>query len=289
MADPLIRLTFDGGDASQGAIDMRLLGQSLQGADRIISDGLIVLAHNRLPKRGERAPLILKVKEPVYGSYDIPGFLADAAFFLPLGMPIIADLGASYLTDWIRAVIARFSGKTDIAEQALEALTENNRQNLLARDAAEQRHHAEAMGYQELLRTAMRPLGPSAEAMVAPIGPSAQTGVFRFGSQPGVQISTVEADLIRDYGKLEWSSLGEIGLKTDGFKFHTNGLSVENPDSEGFLMAKVSDPRFKDPENVYTEAAGRRSKIVVLARRGYREGKLSQIDIADFVREELTT
>ena len=133
----------------------------------------------------------------------------------------------------------------------------------------------------------MRPLGAAAESMVAPIGPSAATGVFRFGSQPPIQIGTEEADLIREYGKLEWSSLGEIGLKTDGFKFHTNGLSVENPDSDGFLMAKVSDPRFSEPENVYTEAAGRRSKIVVLARRGYREGNLSQIDIVDFVREEL--
>ena len=39
MDDPIIRLTYDGGDAASNAIDMRLLGLSLQGADRITSDG----------------------------------------------------------------------------------------------------------------------------------------------------------------------------------------------------------------------------------------------------------
>jgi hypothetical protein len=79
----------------------------------------------------------------------------------------------------------------------------------------------------------------------------------------------------------------KIRLRTDGFKFHTNGLSIENPEGEGYLMAKVSDPAFLEPENAYTEAAQRRSQIVVLARRGYQDGKLVRIDIVDFKNEVL--
>jgi hypothetical protein len=57
MVDPDIRIRYDGGDANNGSIDMRQLGRSLQGADKIISDGLIVLIQGRSPKRGERAPV----------------------------------------------------------------------------------------------------------------------------------------------------------------------------------------------------------------------------------------
>ena len=67
--------------------------------------------------------------------------------------------------------------------------------------------------------------------------------------------------------------------------FHTNGLSVENPDRDGFLMAEVNDPAFEKEENAYTLAAQKRARIEVLARRGYKNGKLSKIMILDFVRE----
>lgn len=63
MVDPDIRIKYDGGDADHGSIDMRHLGRSLQGADKIISDGLIVFIHARPPKRGERAPVSAKVRD----------------------------------------------------------------------------------------------------------------------------------------------------------------------------------------------------------------------------------
>jgi hypothetical protein len=50
-------------------------------------------------------------------------------------------------------------------------------------------------------------------------------------------------------------------------------------------MARVYDPRFQEAENPYTEAASRHAEIVVLARRGYKNGELVRIDIVDFVRE----
>jgi hypothetical protein len=68
MAEPQFLIKFDGGDAKQHASDMRLLGRSLIGFDRIISDGIVVVLNRRQPKRGERAHLIVKAKEPRAGS-----------------------------------------------------------------------------------------------------------------------------------------------------------------------------------------------------------------------------
>ena len=73
--------------------------------------------------------------------------------------------------------------------------------------------------------------------------------------------------------------------RTDGFKFHTNGLSIENPSGEGYLMAEVKDPVFEEESNPYTVAAQKRAKIKVLARRGYKNKKLARVHILDFVAE----
>lgn len=95
-------------------------------------------------------------------------------------------------------------------------------------------------------------------------------------------LTTEDAEAIRENQKLEWSSINEMELKTDGFRFHTGGLSVENPEREGFLMARVHDPKFDEDENVYTEAAQERSAIRVLGRKGYKGQSLAAIEILEF-------
>ena len=117
------------------------------------------------------------------------------------------------------------------------------------------------------------------------MGRSVDSASFIAGRHDPTRIGVNEADAIRASNELDWGPIGEMELRTDGFKFHTSGLSVEHPDRDGYLMAKVSDPSFAKEENAYTEASQRRSRIVVLARRGYRNGVLQQLDIVDFVRE----
>lgn len=144
------------------------------------------------------------------------------------------------------------------------------------------------MGLQSLLAISLDRLGTAATQYVAPVGRSVDTAAFFAGANPPTQIGVQEADAIRASTELDWGPIGEIELRTDGFKFHTSGLSVEHPERDGYLMAKVSDPSFAKEQNSYTEAAQRRSRIVVQARKGYRNGTLQQLDIVDFVREITT-
>jgi hypothetical protein len=277
-------------------MDMRLLGLSLQGADRIISDGIIILTEQRLPKRGERAPLVLKVNEPIAGSYDLFGTAQDTYTALALGLPIVNDIGADFLWNWTKAILAHFTGKNDIAEVALNKMVDVNRDHLAARDASEAHAHEERMAVHEnsrevtmalidVLRQGMLPLGAAAEKLVAPVGKSVDLLDCKYGANKPVRIEKDEADKIREYGDLEWEALETVKLRTDGFRFHNSGLSVENPEREGFLMAKVHDPIFLNDENPYTEAARKRADIMVLARKGYKAGVLVQIDVVDFKGE----
>lgn len=285
MIDPDIRVKYDGGDAEANAVDMRLLGASLQGADKIISDGLIVLIHERVPKRGERAPVIAKVREPVAGSYELWALWEAAKGLLPLGLPSAADLTGQFISEWWNAVIAKFSGKPDATEKAIDAMVAVMTEMNAARDASEQRAHELQMAQLATIREALASQSRAVEQFAAPVGPSVETAtIYPARGRPAL-LTTDDAEAIREANKLEWQPIGELPLRTDGFKFHTNGLSVENPDKDGFLMARVHDPKFEEEENVYTEAAQRRSTIVVLARKGYRGGELAAIEILEFKHE----
>lgn len=112
MTENTIQLVYDGGDAAHHAIDLRLLGQSLVGIDRIVSDGLIILSTGRLPKKGERATVITKIQEPVAGSYTIAGYWQEISTALAVGVPIITNIGTDIISEYVKSVLFYFSGKS---------------------------------------------------------------------------------------------------------------------------------------------------------------------------------
>lgn len=173
--DPDFRIKYEGGDASNHSIDMRLLGTSLQGADKITSDGLILLIQRRSPKRRERAPVAAKVREPVEGSYELWAFWEAIKGLLPLGLPGAADVAGSFVSAWWSAVIAKFSGKPDIAEKALEIAASINQAHLSARDASDARVHEERMAFINAMRETLAMQGGAIEQFAAPVGPSVES------------------------------------------------------------------------------------------------------------------
>ena len=138
---------------------------------------------------------------------------------------------------------------------------------------------------QNLLRQSIQSNSAAAINYVAPVGRSVDTATFQGGQNKPLAIGSEEAEKIREFEKLEWMTAGNLTLKTDGFKFHTSGLSIENPERDGFLMAEVTDPVFSEESNPYTVASQKRAQIEVLARKGYRDDRLVRIQIIEFIRE----
>lgn len=286
MGDPIIRLTYEGGDAERHAIDARLFGLSLQGIDKLISDSLIVFTQERLPKKGERAPLILKAKEPEAGSYTVIGLVQDPSSLLPLGMlPLLGTIGSEVISHYVTAAINFFSGRDKNMELMIGTMAQMHHEAIAANDRTDERRHVEAMGMQDLLRQSIQSNSAAAVNYAAPVGRSVDRATFQGGNNPPLLIGAGEAEKIREHENLEWDAPSNLALKTDGFRFHTSGLSIEHPDRDGFLMAEVVDPVFKEESNAYTIASQRRAQIEVLARRAYRDDKLVKIQILHFIRE----
>jgi len=299
MAEQQIVVSYDGGDARHHAIEARLFGQSLQGLDRMVSDCLVILTVERLPKRGERAPLLLKARAPEAGSVTVAQLLQQASDLLGIGVPILQAIGPEVVSYYVGAVLDHFRGKDEAVETAIRKMAEMHqialqtiatvhRESIDAMRQVDAHRHAEVMGMQDLLRTAIRGSGPAAVDYVAPVGldRSVDTATFVAGSAQPLLTTVDDAEAIRESQKVDWETPQNQVLVTDGFKFHTSALSVQNPEkADGFLMAEVNDPVFEEESNPYTVAAQKRAKIEVLARRGYKNGNLARIIILDFVRE----
>ncbi|MBU1605796.1 MAG: hypothetical protein KKE77_13405 [Alphaproteobacteria bacterium] len=297
MSDFEILLKYEGGDARHHTIEARLYGQSLQGLDRMVSDCLIIASLQRLPRRGEKSPMLLKAQEGYASSYGAPQILQEASQVLGFGIPILAAIGPDIVGYYVQAVLDHFKGESksvdlaiskmaDMHEAALAATSKMHENSLNALDDFDARRHAETIGMQDLFRRAILSNGPAAANFVAPVGESVERAKFVAGSAPPSIVTLTDAEEIRDSQKVDWQTPRQEIYTTDGFKYHTSGLSIENPEAEdGFLMAEVKDPHFLEDGNAYTLAAQKRARIAVLARQGYKNGKLARIHILDFVSE----
>ena len=285
MAEPNIAIRFDGGDASRNVIDMRLYGQSLMGLERIISDGIILLSARRLPKRGERAPLIVKAKEAIEGSHSTPALIAENSHLLQLGWSLLTSSGDEIIFNWVSFVLNWLSGNKNEAEKNLDALMETQRMHLEASERADIRRHEEAEKWRALAYQLVDRLAGAGAQAVAPVGPSART--LDFATRPGAEPFRIDepmADVIRSKGELEIDPMQELTLKTDGFAYHTRTVTVAHPEQPGkFIQAHVQDPIFDSEPNPYSEAASKAATIRVIGKIARREGVLKKIYLMDFV------
>jgi hypothetical protein len=292
MAGPEILIKFGGGDADRyHGVDMRLLGRSLAGFDRIISDGIILLSDNRVPRHRERAPIILLAKEPRIGTASFFSELIASPGVLPFAMSVIQSGAGELVWRWVSFVLDYYGGRKSDAERHLDAMLEMRRIEAderirlreieaTERQASEERWHAmlRSNAYQVAHR-----LRDASQQAAAPIGPSAANMNFSIGRSPSTEIDIAMADAIRAGGVLEVGDLQEMILRVDGFRDHDRKLWVHHPQLEGrYIAADVKDPIFEAAENVYARAAAMKATINVKAKPVFRSGELERIYIMDF-------
>jgi hypothetical protein len=296
MTTPSFDIKYDGGDADDHAIDMRLLGASLQGFERIISDGIVVLTTRRLPKRGERAYLRVKAQESVQGSHSVPSIIAENAGLLQLGWSFFNLSGPEFVSKWVEIVLTYWSGKKDLSEKLLDSLMETQRLNLAARgesemrnlasrDESERRWHEENAEWRKAFLTLALRSQPAAQNAVAPVGPSVRQVSLLADACPPIEIDEADADAIRSKGELDVSDLQTVILTADGWIYHSRLLNVHHPEKPGkYIQAKVRDPLGEVDGNVYADAAMDRATIMVQAKLARRGDELESIYIMDYVR-----
>ncbi|MEQ1496292.1 MAG: hypothetical protein ABL912_11125 [Novosphingobium sp.] len=275
MADADIVIKYEGGDADRHLVEMRSLGNSLIGFERIISDGLIFLGEDRLPKRGERHPLVVRAKEPVIGSSEIPIILTQATGLLPFAWWLMQTGAAEAVSHFVTYVFTKLSGRNREAQVTLDTMVKMREIEGKERLLSQQQ-------WLDALTTLVGRLARPAIQAVYPVGPSVDQFKLNGSRAPALLVDLPTADAIREKGELEVTELRPIDLRVDGFVHHSKKLNVENPELPGgYISADVRGPIFEQVPNVYTEAAATQAVIRVQAKLGYRAGILERIYIMD--------
>jgi hypothetical protein len=284
MSDTFV-IKYDGRDADDHTIDMRQLGESLQGIDRLISDLLIIGSQKRLPKKGERAPLVIKAHEPKQGTVSIPVTIQEAAVYLQLGWQVFGPAGKEILSNWFKGVLCFNLGKKPEAEKAMETVAQLAHAAIDLQSKVEDNRHKEISKMLDVLKQQLPKTGPAMIQTIAPVGKSVSKLSLLSDQREPVEISSDDAEQLRKKAELEWTSIATWSLKTDGFVFHNRTLSVEHPHKGGFFNANVADPIAENENNPYAAAVQRKAQVRVQARAAYRADELEQLVIYEFGEE----
>ena len=263
-----IEIRYDGIDANDHVIDMRLFGESLIGLEKALSTGLNTLATGSIPKSRSRPTLAIKATAPRPGSVAFDALVEMANGALPILAPVLVAEGAKIARLLIGAIIKRSAGQKKQADADVDQIVE------LAKIGAADREAERA-----LVRDLVDKLAPTAAPIVAPVGRSCEALSISDGAEV-TDIDVPMAQAVRSKADLEVSDMQAMRIRVDGVVVHTRSLKIEDPNEAGrFVSAEVRDPAFTDGENIYTTSVTK--YLDVQAKATYRDGRLYKLHIMD--------
>lgn len=269
-------LKYDGYDADSHSLDLRLLGKSLVGFERIATSGLILLEHGRWIRKKEQLTFSLKAQQPVQGSFELPILLGHLAGVLPLIHQALAERVDEVIKDWLSWIMFSLSGREREADSHFESVM------AFMREMQDRHENSERENREFLLQTLDRSLG-FAKDFVAPIGTSCSSLEIASQKFSGVHVDAEMAETIRKRKDTKLGDLKEYRLRIDGLIIHNRKLQVElvnEPDR--YILADVRDPIYDSIPNPYMMAIQSQDVVTVMAKAELKLGEISKLYIMEY-------
>lgn len=258
---------FDGLDASYHTLPARDLGAALTGLDAIVSTALMALETRKVQKQKPRKPsLILSVREPKAGSYDIGWLTQVAPGLLPLWPHLTQAIQSKFVEHFVNFVMLWFGGRRREADETMEkiidilseAMVREHEDRHREREALHAAQQRERESIRLLLQDQAQALHSAARLAITPVGRSA--AIFHMGGRADDGLAHIDeptADAIRAKEILEVSDRLDMTFRVDGVRQQKRTMFVYDPeDDEGLRMfpVTISDPAFDLPHNPYITA-----------------------------------
>lgn len=280
MRKQVFVVRYEGGDAEQHVLDMRQLGESLIGIERLINTGLYVLEHGKRPGHGRVLKSVVRVSTPQPGSLEFIPDLLGGVYPL-LNEPIVQKHIGAILRQLVKIPLLAMGGLEHEAQghtvDLLEKALANAERAAERTERADERRHREHMKLYDLLshqwaydaaRNAVSPVGKGCDCMQISDDETSDT------------ITPIMAEAIRTRGSVRMGEPEEMSVLVDGFIHRTRQLRVVHPDvPDRLVTAYVRDPAFAVAPNIYTEAASSRQRLRVLARDLRKGDRLVALEI----------
>lgn len=275
--EPII-IRYEGLDAERHQVDLALLGQSLQGASRLIGVSTHITLTGQYVRQSRAFSVRVLAGQPVDGCYQVPIYLVGVAPFLPLLSDAGRQFGKRAVEATVNFILSKLGGKESEAIMAMETAQQAIQAN---RDVT-----LKAMDLVQSLTKAGEDQLPAARSYAAPIGPSAKTATIgepktafvvdqtvreRLDEKPGETIGPTQAYTVQ---------VSELDVVSGSCKV---ALELDGPTSR--LDCDIADPVVKNPHSPYSEALDSQGWIKVMAKPHIRYGNVVKLTISDTVSE----
>ena len=278
-----VHLKFRGLDADQHVMDGAYLGRSIQGTSRLYTSILLFLFEGQIPKRIVSPNIKIMVGPPQDGSlmYLIYAMMTHGQ--MALYPQILWELADLSLPVFIKAVLARKSGRRDHLDKALDIIAE---QSKVQADFMNKIHDGHMSDKQMMFNVIDRLASSNSNAlseMSQPIGRTAKSLTHFDGTKVlESHIDEPMAEALRSEEELKVGDQVVYRGKIVGVD-KTNGACRFEPEGQSKdLRGKITDPSLAATGNIYTHSLDTAAVVEVTAKPVFKEdGEIKTLFISD--------
>lgn len=274
-----IVIRYDGMDAGRHEIELASLGQSLQGAAKLLGVAANYVATGRYVKKAPALAVRVLAREQRGNCFEIVAVITAIAPVVQPALPFFTELGSKAVEYIVTYILAKFGGRNSEMHRALDLLEAALKENgLTARTSIEAMRSTV-----ELLATGQR---PAAKMFVAPIGESCTTARLGSPQNEALEIDKATKDAITAPDPVEITNEREYRVFISELDINTGGckISIEGDDDpERRYAGEITDPVVKLPHNAYSSAMDDQRWVNVRGKAQIKEGDIEKIYISNSV------
>ncbi|QDM23125.1 hypothetical protein FIU28_19735 [Tardiphaga sp. vice154] len=275
-------IRYDGMDADGHVIDLGLLGQSIQGASKLLGSAGSIVMTGQFAKKTKSMSVRVLAGQPEAHCWEIPAIITTVLVPAVAPMfPIIKEAATAAATKAVTAIvnyaISTVAGRTkeadmsrDIAIKFLEEMGHTSRTAI------------EAM---ERLATSQR---PAIRMFVAPVGQScssARIGDPAFGS---VTIDASMREAIDAPEEVEITDAQDFEILISEFDFRNRSCKLSMRDHiDDRITGEITDPIAQVAKNPYSTALDNQRWLCVRGKAQLKAGELEKLYISDLAPRSL--
>jgi len=279
---PII-IRYDGLDADGHLIELGLLGQSIQGASRLLGSAGSIAITGQHAKQSQALSVRILAGQSQAHCWELPAVIAT---ILPAGAPLLPIFKEAATSAATKAV-------TGITNYAIAKLGGRNKEAEMARDIAVKA--LEEMGH--TLRTTVEAMErvvlgqrSAIKLFVAPVREScaiARIGDPLYGAV-SIDVATREIIDAPEFAEIRETMDYEILISEFDFKNHSCKFSLrgqENPNDR--YVGEITDPVARTPHNAYSSALDNQRWLWVHAKAEIKDGEIEKLYISDLALRAL--
>ncbi|WP_148283407.1 hypothetical protein [Reyranella massiliensis] len=275
-----IRIRYDGVDASHHQIDLHQLGQSLQGAARLIAVSSHIALREEYISRTPAMAVRVLAEPPRAHCFDVNAVIYWSMAALPIVKAAAPKAVEAIVTYFIKtfAKPSEASKALDVAGQAVEALRQVSMKTIESGD----KH---AANLRDVLMIAAQDQRPALRNFSAPIGASASTATIG-DPQTAYPIDVAARQLIDAEPKVTYGLtqpftvfISELDTQTGHGK-----VAIKGAEEGKRFPCVIGDPVVKEARSAYSSALDAQRWLTVSAKPHLNiNGDIERLTILDTV------